>query len=367
MLTPSPHRLLALSAYLPRQAVANQAVEQKALCAGKPLPPGTLQRMFGLRERRFAAADEQVSDLAAEAARPLLEAMGTGGIDLMIFAAASSDVIEPATANIVQEKLGLACPVFDVKNACNSFLTALQIAQAYVQAGMARQVLVCAGEKPSEVIRYATRSEDELALALAGYTLGDGGAAALVGRVDDEGDAERPQGHRLLFEAFHSEGNLWHLCTIKSGGSQAPRDVEQSYFVGYTRAMLQGLRERALPYLAAQLRQAGIGADNIDLLIVHQISAQTIQMVAAQLGVPAERCFSTFAHTGNTAATSLPLAMVAAQQAGRLLPGMRVALVGLASGISIGLQIWQWGHAPAFAQNLEPALPAAQGVAPLAV
>jgi len=339
---PRSPRILALSAYLPAQTVTNQEMEARIRYQGEPLPTGMLQRLFGLSERRFADAAQQTSDLAAQAARPILAAHPEP-IDLLLFAAASSDVLEPATAAILQAKLGLPCPAFDVKNACNSFLSALETAYAYVQSGMARRVLICSGEKISEVIRYQTSTETDLELALAGYTLGDAGAAALVGAGD---------GHLKIQGHFHTQGDLWHLCTIKSGGSMAPRDPEQSYFSAHGAAMLHDLRVRALPFLAGQWQASGIHPSDIDLLVVHQISAQTTQLVAAGLGIPAEKCFTTFPYTGNTAATSLPLALVAAQRQGRLRPGMRVAVVGLAAGISLALQVWDWGSAPAYGCNL---------------
>src|SRR5689334_18364940 len=108
---------------------------------------GQLQKLCGIRARYFAAPDEQVSDLAVAASRCVVSAVGQDAIDLLVFASASCDLIEPATANIVQHKLGLRCPAMDVKNACNSFASGIHVASAMIESGAYRRALVVNGEK----------------------------------------------------------------------------------------------------------------------------------------------------------------------------------------------------------------------------
>src|SRR5262245_10010432 len=93
-----------VSSHVPARIVSNGEIEERV----RFLAPGSLKRLFGIEERRFAA-DEQVSDLAVAAARPIVDRIGAKNIDYLIFAAASADLIEPATCNIVQYKLGLRC------------------------------------------------------------------------------------------------------------------------------------------------------------------------------------------------------------------------------------------------------------------
>lgn len=132
------------------------------------------------RERRFAAKHEQVSDLVVQAAKPILERFSGQNVEFLIFASACADLIEPATCNIVQHKLGLQCPALDVKNACNSFVSGLMTASSLIAAGICNNVLVVTGEKPSDAIRFDFENDAQMGPYLAGFTFGDAGAAALV-------------------------------------------------------------------------------------------------------------------------------------------------------------------------------------------
>ena len=124
----------AIAGYSPAAVVSNEEIERRVNYQHELLCPGSIERLFGVRERRFAAENEQVSDLAVAAAIKILAFTDPGTIDCLLFAAASSDLIEPATANIIQSKLGLSCFAFDVKNACNSFVTAFHIADALISS-----------------------------------------------------------------------------------------------------------------------------------------------------------------------------------------------------------------------------------------
>src|SRR3954451_6360351 len=169
-----------IGVFLPERAVSSSELEGIVNKKRKMLPDGSIERLFGVRERRYAEAHIQVSDLGANAAKDIVEKHGADAIDCMIFASASSDLIEPATANIVQEKLGLHCPVFDVKNACNSFVTALQIASLFIESGIHKMILIVSGEKLSNAIRFEPANEEDLRKGLASLSFGDAGSAVLV-------------------------------------------------------------------------------------------------------------------------------------------------------------------------------------------
>src|SRR5699024_9566564 len=126
---------------------------------------------------------EDASDLAVAAARTLLAEHPGTAIDLLIFASASQDMVEPATSHIVAHKLGLdSVPVMDVKNACNSVLNGIEVAEALVATGRYRTVLVASGEAPSRAVRHDVPDRATYALSAPGYTMSDAGAAVLVGR-----------------------------------------------------------------------------------------------------------------------------------------------------------------------------------------
>ena len=141
--------VIDLEVYLPDRRMTNADLEERITLEGSPLPSGTLDKLCGPIERRYAEPDVQVSDLACLAASRLMERNKNVPVDLIIFAAASSDLIEPATACIIRQKLNLSCPAFDLKNACNSVVSAMQTASAFVECGMYRHVLIVTGEKLS--------------------------------------------------------------------------------------------------------------------------------------------------------------------------------------------------------------------------
>lgn len=143
--------------YIPEYEVKNSHVESRLKENGYDVPEGLFAQVMGSETRYYAAETEQASDLAVAASKKVLKQFPKEDVDLLIFAAACGDLIEPATANIVQSKLGLTCPVFDVKNACNSVVNAMQIADAFIQTGQYRNILIASGEKTSDSINTISK------------------------------------------------------------------------------------------------------------------------------------------------------------------------------------------------------------------
>jgi 3-oxoacyl-[acyl-carrier-protein] synthase-3 len=294
---------------------------------------GHLQKLCGIRSRLFAAPDEQVSDLAVAAARCIVSAVGPDAIDFLVMASASSDLIEPATANIVQQKLGLRCPAMDVKNACNSFASGIQVASAMIESDAYRRVLVVNGEKLSDSIRWRYDSQEQLTDNLASFTFGDAGAAMLLERTEEE-----DQG--IVFQRFMTRGEHWTLCTIPGGGSLLPHEMDAYYFSGQT-AALRGVVEDKAAALWQECRdELGWDAADIDWVFTHQVSDSTFRVVMCTLGVPLERGVNIFATHGNMAAASIPVCMASVKH--RFRRGDKILLVGLAAGVSISFQAIVW-------------------------
>ena len=219
----------SIAGYAPSRIICNAEIENRVNENQELLPAGCIERLFGVKQRRFAEKNEQVSDLAVAAANKILVNTGTASIDCLIFAAASSDLIEPATANIIQHKLNLRCPAFDVKNACNSFATALHVANAFIVSGEYKKILIVTGEKLSDSIKYTLSDKEELGKRLAAYSLGDAGAAALI--------EPAVNGSGMFSQKFLTFGEYWNLCVIPGGGSMHPHDDAKNYFEGKTTEM----------------------------------------------------------------------------------------------------------------------------------
>ena len=320
--------------FLPERIVSSAEVENIVNKNGQILPHGSIVRLFGVRERRYADSHIQVSDLGANAARSIVEKHGADTIDCMIFASACSDLIEPATANIVQEKLGLHCPVFDVKNACNSFVTALQIASSFIDAGIHKKVLITSGEKLSNAIRFEPSGEEDLKKRLASLSFGDGGSAVMV-----ESSAN---GCGLYFQKFKTVGKYWELCTIKGGGSMYPFEPDKNYFEGKTAEMAHIIVAECSRFLQSCFSEPGWTISDIDHVITHQVSMKTFEILAANSGFPVQKIIQVCDLYGNIASVSIPLSLHIAEKRGMLKHGDKIAIIGLAAGISVSIQFMVW-------------------------
>ncbi|WP_326826506.1 3-oxoacyl-ACP synthase III family protein [Streptosporangium sp. NBC_01756] len=313
-------RITGVATYLPEQTLTSAEVERRI--EGYVPYRGVVERLTGIRSRHLARDDQQASDLAAEAARGLDHA----GADLLIFASASQDMVEPATGHIVAAKLGLSCPVFDVKNACNSMLNGIQVAEALILSGAHRKVLVCSGEVPSRAIRWRVGDRAQFVDSFAGYTLSDTGCAVLVAA-----DAERG----IFYRDFSADSAAWAIGTLPGGGSAHPRDHEYSYFRGDGRRLKEAFERVGPDIFRNALKQTGLSWDDFEIVAVHQVALPYLLLLAETLGIPEEKLVVSLTEHGNCASTTLPLQL----ELGGWRPGDRVALLGLGGGISAGVML----------------------------
>lgn len=322
-------RLAGVAVHLPELQVSTEEVERRV---GPFTPPaGLIRRLTGIGSRHVMRDDEQASDLAVAAARKLLADAGTepGDVDLLLFASASQDMVEPATAHIVAAKLELRCPVMDVKNACNSVLNAIEVADALISAGRYRTVLIASGESPSRAVRWEVGGLREFLRAFPGYTLSDAGAAVLL----TEGETG------IVGCGFTADSTQWDVGTLPGGGSRHPRDPEHTYFDLDGARLKNAFLGLGSGILDATLDRLGLTWDDFAVIGVHQVSLPYLDVFADRVGVPKDKLVITLPEHGNVASASLPLQLVTAQRMGRCGPGDLVALVGLAGGVSLGLVV----------------------------
>jgi acyl-CoA:acyl-CoA alkyltransferase len=323
-----------IGVYLPEKIVSSVDLERIINKKGKLISEGSLEKLFGVRERRYAESPVQVSDMGANAARSMVDKHGAGEIDCLIFASACSDLIEPATANIVHAKLGLRCPAFDVKNACNSFVTALQVAGSFIESGVYKKILITSGEKLSISVRLEPKDEAELKKGLASLSFGDAGSAVMV--------EASPNGCGIYFQKFKTIGRYWELCTILGGGSMFPFDVEKNYFEGKTSELAHVFASEGCGFLHECFSEAGWSLKDVDHIFTHQVSSRSFEILAAVLGVQADRIHQINESFGNIASVSIPLSLHMAEQDGSLKHGDKIAVIGLAAGISLSVQLMVW-------------------------
>jgi 3-oxoacyl-[acyl-carrier-protein] synthase-3 len=331
--------IVGIGCYLPERVVSSDEVEQMVNAQSAPfrLPMGIVRMASGVEERRYARDDQSSSDLAAAAATAALAdaEADPDEVDLVIFAAASHDVSEPATANLVQTKTRCSrAAVFDVKNACNSFLNGLDIAMSMIETKRSRCVLVTAGEVLSPTVRWDFESAADLRHRLASLTLGDAGAACVVAPTTDGA---------LHRGAFVSDGSHWDLSTVMSGGTLLRQDSSRMYFECDSGRLLEVATEHLPAVISSALDGLGWSLEDVDLVVPHQVSKAIVDFITREMGFPRERCQVTLDRFGNTAAASIPLALATAVAEDAVAPGDRILLVGGAAGFSAGVLGVEWG------------------------
>lgn len=330
---PASARLAAVGVYLP-ETVRTTAETERDLRAANPglkLATGLIHRLTGVDSVHVRPDGWQTSDLAVAAARVALDE-SPGEIDLLIFASASQDLIEPATSHIVAAKLGATCPVMDIKNACNSVLNAMQVAEALIATGQYRRVLIASGEEPSHGVRWQLADHEQFIRSFPGYTMSDGGAAVILEATDDVATG-------ILDSAFIAVSAKWEVGTLSIGGSMNPRDAELSYFDMDGAALQQAFLELGPEPVLALLKRNDLTWDDFDLVAIHQVALPYLPPIFERLGVEQGKSVITVAEHGNLASVTLPLQLAQARASGLVGPGSLMLLIGLAGGISLGLMV----------------------------
>jgi 3-oxoacyl-(acyl-carrier-protein) synthase III len=324
-------RLISVAASLPETVRTSDDIESILSQSGGFRPrKGFIRTMSGIRQRRVASDDTQCSDLAVSACRDVLKKanVATDDVDLLIYASACQDLTEPATSHLVQFKLGTDCPVFDVKNACNSFLNGVQLAEALILSGAYKTILVAVGEVTSRGIAWRSKNLKDFKHNMPGYTMGDAGAAALFASSTEGG---------IYFRDFSSLSQHWGLTTVNGGGSMHPRGDEHMYIRSNAPKLKVAFREIGLPFMNRVMKNANARYSDFKRIFVHQISLPYLIDMLDETGIPRDKVEVTIDNLGNIAAASIPVAMSAAIDRGDVGRGDRVMCLGLASGISIGV------------------------------
>ncbi|WP_030667549.1 3-oxoacyl-ACP synthase III family protein [Streptomyces rimosus] len=335
--------LAGATTYLPEHWVSMSEREAQIAAASRGFtpPPGLITQLTGVTGVHLIGDDQQASDLAVSAARKLMADHGIhpADIDLMIFAAASQDMIEPATSHVVAAKLALTCPVFDVKNACNSVLNAMEITQALIASGRYRTVLITCGEAPSVSAQLRVPDAAAFARALPAYGFSDAGAA-LLWTAREASHPLPPRG--ILGCRFAADSAAWPSATVLHGGIASLRhrsgpEAAACFRMDSVR-MRDSLRTLGRTHLHHALDELGLAFDDFAFIGVHQVAlADLDELCGPAIGVPRDKLILTLPEHGNLASASLPLQLTRALETGRAGPGDLVALIGLAAGSSAGL------------------------------
>lgn len=335
--------LESVATFLPETMLSVADFERDLANRNPGIAPRTplVTRLTGVKRVHRKAPGWNASDLGVAAVQNLIkrDANALENIDLLIFAAASQDMVEPATSHIVAAKLGLDVPVMDVKNACNSVLNAIEVAQALIQIGRYERVLIVSGEGPSCAVRTEFETREQYFLGAPGFTMSDAGAALIVRSTTDADTRTDGLTPGILSFAASADSSHWDVGMLPGGGTAHPHDYDRGFFeIDGTR-----LREAFLalgPHtINDAIAKAGIIWDDVALVAVHQVAVAYLDDVRSALGLPADRTIITVADHGNVASVTLPLQLERALDQGRVGTGDYAVLVGLAGGISMGAMV----------------------------
>ena len=309
-------QILGTGSYLPAKRVSNDDLAKRIDTSDEWITTRT-----GIKARHLAADNEKTSDLAVQAALKALEdaKIPAQEIDLIIVATATPDMQFPATATIVQNKLGIeGCPAFDVQAVCAGFMYAITTANAYIRSGMAKKALVIGADIFSRILDWNDRTTCVL--------FGDGAGAVVLGASEEAG---------IIHSKLHANGA--HLDLLKVPAQMSEGAVCGSPFVTMDG---QGVFKFAVKQLAAVadevITEAGYSADQIDWLVPHQANKRIIESTAKHLGLSMDKVILTVAEHANTSAASIPLALDAGIRDGRIRRGQMLLLEGIGGGFAWG-------------------------------
>jgi 3-oxoacyl-[acyl-carrier-protein] synthase-3 len=322
----APYRavITGSGSYLPETVVTNDDLARRVDTSDEWITERT-----GIRQRHIAADDVRTSDLGTEAARRALQNAGLAAtdIDLIIVATATPDLTFPATAAIIQHKLGCRPgTAFDLQAVCTGFVYALSTAEKFLATGQYRHALVIGAETFSRLLDW----EDRRTCVL----FGDGAGAVVLSAMpaDEAGD------RGVLASHLSCDGSMVDLLYV-DGGPSATRST------GYLRMEGNKVFREAVARISQSIVEtaalADIGIPEIDWFVPHQANQRIIGGVAKRLALDPARVVSTIADHGNTSAASIPLAFDTARADGRIKDGELVMIEGMGGGLTWGAALFR--------------------------
>ncbi len=327
-------KITALGCYTPPGVLTNFDLEKMV----KTNNDWILERT-GIAERHIAPPEMATSDLAFEAARAALaqRGMDPSDLDAILVCTVTPDMLFPATACLVQERLGASHAWgFDLIAACSGFLYGLNTGAALVASGHHKNVLVIGADTMSRIIDYTDRSTCIL--------FGDGAGAMLIE------PAEKGEEH-LGFLDFVGEidGSGAEFLKMPAGGSRVPASIatvegRMHYVHQEGQQVFKYAVRKMFDMCDELLRRNGLTIDDLALLIPHQANRRIIDATAERLGLPAEKVVINIERYGNTTAGTIPLATGTALEEGRLKKGDLIIYAAVGAGYTAGASLWRWAY-----------------------
>jgi len=323
--------IVGTGAYVPNHVVSNDDLVR---IHGVDTSDEWIVSHTGIRARRWASADQATSDLAHEAARRALDDAGATPADvaLVICATSSPDYPIPATANLVQHRLGIQAGGFDINGVCSGFVQALVTGFALCEQLASGLVLVIGADTYSRLIDLRDRR--------TAVFFGDGAGAVVL--------APRAGSSWLQGSSHGCNGAAFDRIIVPMGGSRttttaAGIDAGEHKLRMDGRSVWEFATQRVPAAVRDVAARSGLSVTDLDLLIPHQANLRMLEHCARELEMPRSKLVTNVERYGNTAAASIPIALHEARVEGKLGSGHRVALVAFGSGLSWCAACLRWG------------------------
>ena len=303
-------RITGTGSYLPPKIVTNFDLEKTLNTSDDWITART-----GIKERRIVT-DENTCDLALEASLNALSmaALNPEDIDLIILATTTPDKIFPATATILQDRLGASCPAFDLQAVCAGFVFALTTAQQYIENGSAKNILVVGSETMSKIVDWSDRSTAIL--------FADGAGAVVLSADNTTG---------IKHSKLLSDGSFLSSLHVNNNGIDELGTIQMEGNEVFKIAVhrLSNLAEETL-------KDCSMTSEDLTWMVPHQANIRIIKAVAKKIKLPMDKVIQTLDKHGNTSAASIPLALDEGVRDGRIKKGDTLLFEGIGGGFSWG-------------------------------
>lgn len=321
--------ILGTGSFLPDRILTNKDLEAMVETSDEWIVTRT-----GIRERRIAPYDMATSDLCFEAAKKALAMaeVAAEDLDLIIVATVTPDHAFPATACILQDRLGAKkAAAFDLEAGCSGFMYAFAIASQFIQNGNYRYVLLLGAETFNKIVNWEDRTTCIL--------FGDGAGAAVVGPVKE--------GYGMLSFSLGADGSGGPWLIQPAGGSRMPASVDTVTKKLHTIHMKgQDVFKFAVKAMADAafevLEKAGLKPKDVSWLIPHQANTRIIEAAIKRLGIPLEKTIINLDRYGNMSSASIPVALDEVLREGKIKKDDIILLVAFGAGMTTGASVLRW-------------------------
>ncbi len=321
--------IIGIGSFVPEKILTNKDLEKIVDTNDEWISERT-----GIKVRHIVAEGENTSDIAAKAAERALKDAGltADDIDLIVVATATPDMLFPATACLVQNKLKAGkAAAYDLAAGCSGFMYAIVTASQFIKTGLYKHVLVIGAESLSRILDWTDRNTCVL--------FGDGAGAVVLGEV--------PEGYGILGSNLGADGSGGDLLCLPAGGTSRPATEEtvreRLHFVHMAGNEVFKFAVKVMGEAALNaLEHAQIDTSEVDWLIPHQANIRIIQSAAKRLKMPMEKVIVNVDKYGNTSSASIPIALEEAIHDGRIKSGQVITMVGFGAGLTWASAVMRW-------------------------